>query len=373
MSTVYKRERYWWAWGYDAAGKRWRQSTKVPVDQPKAIARKLARDLERRILLEGTAPPQETLGDALEELRAAKVRRCVSAATMEQLAYKGNHLRRIIGPRTDIHAIDLATCERFLDQRVIEGVKLLTVYLELSILREALRLAAKHDRYRGNVQAIWPDALRNAYQPRTRWLTWAEWTDLMAVAPPHRHDYLTAYVHLGVRFSELYKLEARHLDHEARAVFVDGTKTRAAKRWVPCDDDVWPVLTARAKEHRTGPLFPQKWERSQLVRDAKTWARWVAVWRAKAAKEDHEDPRVLERHRMAPWSTNDLRRTFASWLCQAGAPELDVTRLMGHTSSAMVRRVYAQLSRETLRRAIDRLPTRVTADVTRLHATRWTA
>jgi hypothetical protein len=161
-------------------------------------------------------------------------------------------------------------------------------------------------------------------------------------------------------------IEARHLDHGARAVYVDGTKTKAAKRWIPCDADVWPVLTARAKAHPTGPLYPTEWQRGRICGDARVWALAVAKKRAEAAGDDPRDPKALERHRMAPWSTNDLRRTFASWLCQAGAPELEVTRLLGHTSSAMVRRVYAQMSGDALRRAIDRLPCRVTAGVTEL-------
>ena len=40
----------------------------------------------------------------------------------------------------------------------------------------------------------------------------------------------------------------------------------------------------------------------------------------------------------------------------AGVPELATIRLMGHGSSAMVRRVYAQLSDATYESAIDCLP-----------------
>jgi hypothetical protein len=51
----------------------------------------------------------------------------------------------------------------------------------------------------------------------------------------------------------------------------------------------------------------------------------------------------------------DFRRTFCSWMFNAGVPELATIRLMGHGSSEMVRRVYAQLEDATFENAIERL------------------
>jgi integrase len=52
----------------------------------------------------------------------------------------------------------------------------------------------------------------------------------------------------------------------------------------------------------------------------------------------------------------DLRRTFCSWMCQAGVPEFHVIRLMGHGSSEMVRKVYARLDNSSFEHAIAALP-----------------
>lgn len=43
--------------------------------------------------------------------------------------------------------------------------------------------------------------------------------------------------------------------------------------------------------------------------------------------------------------TRDLRRTFCTRACEAGMPESDVVKMMGHTNSLMVRRVYDQSRR----------------------------
>jgi integrase len=52
----------------------------------------------------------------------------------------------------------------------------------------------------------------------------------------------------------------------------------------------------------------------------------------------------------------DLRRSFCSWMCQAGVPMHHVTRLMGHGSSQMVQRVYGHLAPETYAEAIAKMP-----------------
>lgn len=53
---------------------------------------------------------------------------------------------------------------------------------------------------------------------------------------------------------------------------------------------------------------------------------------------------------------NDLRRSFATWLKQSDVDSAVVAAMMGHTSTAMVDRVYGRLDEGTLRRAIAKLP-----------------
>lgn len=337
MPTVYRRgdSPYFWTGGRDSTGKRWRESTRA---DDKATAVKVARAIHRRRLLEAPEGQELRLSDALELLRRHKERKGVSPATLEILAEKGGRLLAVLGPDRNLSALTLMDAEAYLDLRVRQGVTLHTVQKEWGTLRSALRQAARHDLYPHDPTRIWPEALRDVYEPRERWLTVEESTRLAAALPARRRDHFTVFVHTGARYSELFRIRACDVDVAERALWVDGRKGRKdrAQRTVPLSDDAWEVVSRRMAEHPAGPLFPDTWTRSALARTLKAASR-----RAKLPQVD---------------STNDLRRTFATWLFHASVPEATTIRLMGHSSSRMVRRVYSQHSGELLRTAIDRLP-----------------
>ncbi len=65
-------------------------------------------------------------------------------------------------------------------------------------------------------------------------------------------------------------------------------------------------------------------------------------------------------------TANDLRRTYASWLVDAGVPTHTVATLLGHSSSRMVERIYGRLGIDHLAAAVAQLPrcdARVTSSV----------
>jgi len=53
---------------------------------------------------------------------------------------------------------------------------------------------------------------------------------------------------------------------------------------------------------------------------------------------------------------NDLRRTFASWLKQAGNDSMVVAKLLGHSTTRMVELLYGHLSTNEYKTAITDLP-----------------
>lgn len=61
---------------------------------------------------------------------------------------------------------------------------------------------------------------------------------------------------------------------------------------------------------------------------------------------------------LQPLCANDLRRTFCSWLKQAGVDSMIVAELMGHSSTRMIELVYGRLDLASKQRAMGRLPRR---------------
>lgn len=286
----------------------------------------------------------ETLVDTLDGLIGLRVRQRRAQATIEILELKARQLVDHFGPDRDVRTLRPSDTSGYVAKRRADGVSDSTIAKEMGALRAALRYLRRLERYDRDPDALWPEELSHGSGVRDRWLPWTEYLLVLAALRPEFRDHLIVYCATGVRFSELYGLRAADLaetpdGHELR---VRGTKTAGAARVVPVNPDVLEVLQRRAAASPDGPLFPIG--RADLKSQKAAWAR--ALRRAcRAARVRHA-------------STNDLRRTLASWAFQEGVAEALVIKWLGHTSSTMVRRVYAQASSEQHAREGAKLPSR---------------
>lgn len=346
MPRLYKRKDspYWWCWGHGPDGQRWTASTR---QSSRREAEKAARAIEReRLSEESSGYPAVPLLDALEALRKHKVRMGASVATLDILRQKRERLESHFGFDRDVLGITLADAEAYVDARRKDLVPRRnaagaredrptsdhTISKELGVLRQALRLLRKHDLYPGDPASIWPEALRAVYTPRDRWLTVDEYRVLLEHVGVHRRRYVQLYTQTGLRLSELHQCERDG----------DSLRVRQTKG----------TGSGESERVRVVPLSPEAVE--VLDETPLPWRPWGKIQRDLAS--------ACRRARIDRTSPNDLRRTFASWLCQAGVPELTVVRLMGHGDSTMIRRVYAQLAPETLAAAVALLPTSRVSD-----------
>ena len=305
---------------------------------------------------------------ALTALRARKVHQGASKATLEILDLKGAKLLGFFGRERPVDTLRLADTTAYQAHRRAQGVTDQTVELELRELRAALRWLARNELYDRDPSALWPE-----FQPRRRrkrWLTFAEYERLLLAlggtqgywrAQPNGagrelrrkqwieheqalgqdwRDHLTTYCYTGMRLSELYRIEAAHI--EGDHLHVPGTKTEGAERIVPLHAAALDVLNRRAAATPRGPLFAV----TSPSMDAQERA-WLRALRGACARCD-----------MPHASTNDLRRTFCSWAWQAGVPLELCVRWLGHHSAKMAQEVYAQTSGEQGREAIAKLPAR---------------
>lgn len=330
-----KRGNIWWSWCYvplvidgSRVGKEKREFSTGQRDR--ALAREAARRLERELVAEVEGPG--TL--RLDELVARYIVIVETSKRAETVAFyekKAKPLLRVLGPGRNVHALTMVDSDAYASARSGEGAGRNTISKELGLLRSALRAAKKRHLYAGDTDWVLPEYLRDAYTPRETTLTLAQYEAVRAALAPARRDTWTVYVGLGLRDGELHRITAA--DVEGKRVRVRGHKgaREAADRWLAPRPEVMEALRRAAKATPEGPLFHWTNRRRDIA---------IACDKAKA-------PRV---------TPNDLRRTFATWLAESGVPELVVARLMGHTSSAMVRRVYAKIGTAVAASAMQSLP-----------------
>lgn len=332
MASLYRRGKVYYAKGVTAEGEVWRESTRC---RDKEAARRVARQIERRRAAEADAAPRVTLSEALKAVRAADRRANASEATLEIHATKGGHLLRLLGEDFDVSSVTAEDLRAYADQRLAETVNKegrLTsrhsVQKDLATLRLAIRTVGLPWDPR-----IMP-ALGRYYEPRDRWLTMDEYRRLYAALPAHRRDYLTAWVYTGLDEGVLYRLAPEHVDLARGQLWAPDEKTEARARWIPLHPEALEVMARRSRA--VGP-------------EGLLFERWGNSWRDLRA--------ACKRAGVAPASAKDLRRTFCSWMAQAGVPMKACAELMGHSSLRMVEQVYARLGVDVLHDAVMALPT----------------
>jgi len=117
---------------------------------------------------------------------------------------------------------------------------------------------------------------------------------------------------------------------DGRQIILPGTKTAKSHRKIPLAVPLAEILSEEPR--RDGPVV-EPWP--NVRRDLGAACRRAGIIRV---------------------SPNDLRRTFASWLKQAGVDSMTVAKLLGHTSSRMVELVYGRLNDLTFQNAVALLP-----------------
>lgn len=330
---LYQRESgVWYVSFYDHHGKRLRLSTHQTI---RAQAVKDARRIqdEYRTRHEHPQPKTLTLVDGLTAFISSRERVDRSKSTIKFYDNKARRLMQIFGPGLDVHALTTAHTERYLDVRRKAGRAFRTIQMELGLLVSALNYARRTDAYVGDPKRLIPDGLDGSSPPRERVLTLSEYHRLRAALSENRRPYLDVFVGLGVRDSELYRIRPSGVSADGSVVHVPGTKTKGSNRAVQVHPSLHSMLKERAKRMQSEPyLFPF----------------WGNVRRDLHA--------ACARAGIAPLSPNDLRRTFASWLAEAGVSEMQIAQMMGHTTSGMVRRVYAKIGSAAQAAAAAKLP-----------------
>lgn len=335
---LYRRQKsngewVWWAaWTKDGSTRR--RSTRCTTKAAAELV--IARwDRERADPIYAAANDATFGEEARLFLSACKVaveRTKLAPGTLSMYRQKAGTLVRLLehdGPLR-LGNVDGATFQAYLDMRredfrastVSEArpngktITESTLYKEWITFAGILGQAWRAQRFGRDPRSLKPAHFGPEYKPRETALTWQQITLLLVQLPEPRIRPVAFVLATGARRREAFAAQPQ--DVVGTSVKLRGTKTEGAARTIPVPS-LMHALLALGK-----PPF-EAWPNAR--RDLAQACLRAGV------------PAVT-------W--NDLRRTFASLLVQAGvAPHL-VAKLLGHTTTAMVDRVYGRQTAESL-------------------------
>jgi integrase len=327
---LFKRGDTWYAWFYDANGKRYQRTTR---QTDKRAAEATLREWERRAADPTYAAAHETtLEEALRSMLRDRKLKGRAVGTIDCYRVKAGHLTRILGAGLTLHEVTARKVDAFIDQRLDEGASRNTIHKELTALRATLKVAKRRGEFPGDIAAIMPDQFSSEYKPRERHQTPGEAQALLAELEPDRAARVAFILGTGARLSESDGSRRGDINLEEGILRLRGTKTDAADRRVPVVGFAIPLLEHALTycEGSNGLLFRP----------------WPNVRRDLAA--------ACKRAGVPVVTPNDLRRTYATWWRHHGVATADIASLLGHKDSRMVERVYGRMDAHSLGRALQR-------------------
>ena len=327
---LYKRGEYWWAsWTQD--GVTIRKSTHCAT---RSSADLVAKRWERqRADPDHARQEAATFAGAVEGFLEDLKRRDAPSATQGFYTQKTGTLLRFFKSDVSINdAVTVETVDRYLKERSAEPVawddagqptRCVTascIHKELVALRQVLKRAYRRGEYKHEPTKILPVGFSPKYKPRTTALTMEQAAALLVELGPHRAAVVAFILATTARRKEAFAALRADANAKTGKVFLPGTKTAGAARTVTVQRFALPVL-AFAIQHGTGT-------------EGRLFAPWPSMRRDILA--------ACRRAGVPAVTANDLRRTLATWLIEAGASNYLVSKVLGHASTVMVDKVYGK-------------------------------
>lgn len=231
--------------------------------------------------------------------------------------------------RLDPAHLDRNLCRNYAARRMAT-VSPATAHYELSLLRQALRWAARMGHI-DHVPHVW---MPQKPPPRDKRLTKEEFARFLnGCARPHVRLFAILAVSTGARAGALLDLTWDRVDLARDLIDLrrpDARTTNKRRAIVPITGQARAALEDAARGATTDHVI--EWA-GRPVRSIKK-----AFARASARSGVHCTPHML-------------RHSAATWMAEAGVPMAEIAQYLGHESSRITERVYARYSPHYLRRA----------------------
>jgi integrase len=335
---------FWWATWTDAHGRTVRRSTHVRrEDDPRKERAKALRAqwvVEAAEERERGPKPRKAAGPTFDELMVAYLDGpSLDKRSHERDLYSFKQLAPTFQGR---ELVDLtgADARGYIAQRQAAGISAATINKEIGLFSAALNWA------RSDLEWKVPNPFqsRRLAEPpgRDRWLTQDEAAALIHAAENlpragHLADFIRIGLYTGLRPGEILSLEWRRVDLSRNLILFGADNQKNGKAGsVPVNAKAREAILARARFRATWcPASPWVFADREGNRIASVKKSFHAA-RDKAGLGKDVTPHTL-------------RRTFGSWLAQAGQPIQAISALLRHSDIRVTDRVYAHLSPDSLR------------------------
>lgn len=343
---------FWYCHVTDARGKVRDRSTRCR-DERAAIAR--WQQFERAAV-GATDPasnlPEASLSEGIGRLIEAKRRAGRAQDTIDFYTEKARYLVGFFGATALLSTIARAVrVDEYIAHREAMGGSQASIFKELVTLRGVLRIAWRRKEIREDWRAVMPIAFASGYTPRETVQTPEQFVAVLDELPRSLAAQQCFAIATSARWKEFRNTRREDVDLEGGFVLLRGTKTKRSRRWVPITPLMRPLLerALRDAEGDDERLFTSYVSPYKTLRAA---ARRATIALAKAAGKapkrigkygvEEWDEKALEPFRVPYATPNDWRRMYASWMQEAGAADEHIAKAMGHSSTAMVERVYGR-------------------------------
>lgn len=273
----------------------------------------------------------EALLDDYAKSRKARGR---AEATLSFIACHSKALRRLLPSLT--RDIDHARLLGYIETRRAEGAGEVVRKEVHSVLRPALKLAYKSELFNADPAKVIPE-LDSLSKPRERWLTVEEaWKVVRWLAARSKagrdHAACVAFaVAAGSEYGAWSHTKRPDVRDDRKGASVHGTKRATRERFAPAPLPEQQELLRFALENAAG-----------------LGGRLFTPWTLDNANTDLRE--ACDALGIPRCSTNDLRRSYASWLGQAGVRDELIEKAMGHKGSSVLGRHYRKLTDDDLLR-----------------------
>ena len=150
-------------------------------------------------------------------------------------------------------------------------------------------------------------------------------------------DTILIMIYTGVRVNELLDIKVSHVNLAERYIDLHGTKTKAAKRYVPIHKDILPLFEKRLALQDSEWVFPGN-DNKRLSYSSYKYTFFDSMVKGLNFKHN----------------PHDCRHTFATFAAKSKMDRLLVKRILGHSSKDITEDIYTHSFIEDIVNEIDK-------------------